>query len=260
MPVHELVAVVEIQQLWRKYSCRKFIRSLGVNADKSSVIIQSKFWRAEICRRYYLIIRDAVKNQSEDGRRDNLLVQLIDAKCIESLSYQPDWNKMLTFRIDSTTWPPLLVYKSLDNKVLVDFDGGNEQRSDVHVNHPKFNFTTEIMEEMRQAPWNIVDPEIMAVFIGKELKKMRQRSKRKKEHNSRQSKTKDVKQLRREKMRKKSQLKWKWFYDGHLDHNTLTLSDGEEESTTNDDAYTEHVVAWLVDLELNAQKYDIDLD
>ena len=258
--MHELVAVMEIQQLWRKYSCRKFIQSLGANADKSSAIIQSTFWRATICRRYFVIIHDAVKNQSEDGRHDNLLVPLIDAKCVDSLSCQPDLNKTLTFRIDSTTWPPLLLYKTLDNIALVGFDGGDTQRSNVRVNHPKFNFTAEIMKEMRQAPWNVVDPEKMAVFIGKELKKMRQLSKRKKDHNSRQSKKKDIKELKREKIRKKSQLKWKWFYDGHLDHKTPTLSDGEEESKANDDACKEDVVSWLVDLDLNAQQYDIDLD
>eukprot|EP00804_Cyclotella_cryptica_P018887 CCRYP_006426-RA/>CCRYP_006426-RA protein AED:0.06 eAED:0.06 QI:158/1/1/1/0/0/3/978/373 len=258
IPVYRLTAVIEIQNLWRKYCWEQFIQSIGANANKSAIIIQSTFWRAAICRRYYLIIRDAVKNQLDDGRQDNLLIPLLDAMLVGSLRNHPDLNKTLTFRIDGSMSPPLIVYKSLENTKLLNGDCRDSLQSEVYINYPEL--VRDTMEHKKRTPWNIVDPEKMAAFICKELKKMRELSKRKKERNSRLSKTKGSTQLKREKIRKKSQLKWKWFYDGHLDHNAPTLNDGEGKLNTNDEDCTEDVLAWLDVLDLNAQKYDIDID
>ncbi|KAL3798152.1 hypothetical protein HJC23_005713 [Cyclotella cryptica] len=194
----------------------------------------------------------------DDGRQDNLLIPLLDAMLVGSLRNHPDLNKTLTFRIDGSMSPPLIVYKSLENTKLLNGDCRDSLQSEVYINYPEL--VRDTMEHKKRTPWNIVDPEKMAAFICKELKKMRELSKRKKERNSRLSKTKGSTQLKREKIRKKSQLKWKWFYDGHLDHNAPTLNDGEGKLNTNDEDCTEDVLAWLDVLDLNAQKYDIDID
>lgn len=145
-----------------------------------------------------------------------ILGLMVDRKKLESLARKSLPGDVI-LRIRGTLYPPSLLFKSAVDK---------------------------------GTHWCEFDKGKLAEFIRMEL---RLKKANKKSIVKRRSTKKDAKQLKLEQIRKKSQLKWKWFYDNKPDEdryesNSLSAFDTSTNKVHNSD---DDVMNWLTNLELD---------
>lgn len=193
-------------------------------SGRYAILIQS-FVRAVICRRYFSIIRSVLSSRQK----------------IESLIDTPGLTNDLVYRIDYVKmWPPLIIL---------------------------YKYTTADTSSSREhsTKWCTIDRDRFATFMSQELSRTIQLAKVKKtQTTTRRSTKKDLQQLKREQIRKKSQLKWKWFYERNSD--SPVDNQGESScseihslfptprSQKNEEETEEDVMVWLTKLDLNEEE------
>ena len=164
-------------------------------------------------------------------------------------------------------------------KSLIDFtdrlgpSNGIEFRLDASVFPLSLYYREKSQGQTNISVWRIVDRKNLQHYVSVQeelLRKQRRRNSTKIRSMTRRSmKEEDVNERRRELIRKKSQRKFKWFYDRkeaevrneHLQTETDTsdnvvsdsISNGDKEGSTDDDA---EVMAWLQDLDLDGDCID----
>lgn len=137
---------------------------------------------------------------------------LADTHRLESLVGKDD---ELIIRISGETWPPTILFKTIND-----------------VTH-----------------WSRVDSEPLAEFKKKELRKARQQTRANTKTAKRKVITKDVKQRKREQIRKKSQLKWKWFYESKSNNDVVSLEQSYSTPSNGHEVDDEiDVMEWLTNL------------
>jgi hypothetical protein len=171
-------------------------------------------------RRYYSIIHNALKNNNS--------IPLIDPSVVESSEHEGS----LRFCVDSSTWPPLILYKAA-------------------------GATSEMA-------WSMINQQSLAEFISKELKTIKQKIRKRETTIQRRSTKKDTKEIKRDQIRKKSQLKWKWFFESKSgqakDESSPSPAPNnwQTQALTQEEDSTDDMMAWLTSLDLDEKKFDFD--
>ena len=163
-------------------------------------------------------------------------------------------------------------------KSLIDFtdrlgpSNGIEFRLDASVFPLSLYYREKSQGQTNNSVWRIVDRKNLQHYVSVQeelLRKQRRRNSTKIRSTTRRSMKEDVTKRRRELIRKKSQRKFKWFYDRkeaevrdeQLQTDTDTsdnvvsdsISNGNKEGSTDGDA---EVMAWLQDLDLDGDNID----
>ena len=198
------------------------MRLLGPAIVRNVILLQSA-WRSSICRRFYTFFNKT----------------LWYTQITELCGIQPGLQLNVEIRLGVSSFPLSLYYRA-------DFPSSI-----------KASYSTDCIVHADRQGWRVVDRER---FIGQirqqfKLKKNAHRRKTSKCPSTRRRATKgDPAEIRRERIRKNSRRKFKWFYDKEVKSDEPEINH-EAVKENNEDSDLE-VMSWLKDLDLNNVRDD----
>ena len=260
------VAALRIQSAWERHGWVDHLRSLGQADRERNAILLQRAWRASVCKRFYETFRESMRCQGESLRSHFLIQPPATDKVTDS-----GIAHSIIFRLGVSSFPFALYYRAgalpnLTKGLVSSSDGTQQQRKE-----------TERSAELSEGGWRIVEREKFAGYVRGQIK-LKEEARRRRNSGRfasarRRSTNDNVGERRRERLRKISRRKFKWFYDnGHGDRspgeprtnfnehsvNGRSESDGGSsvgEKIVDGDGELE-VLTWLRDLDMGNSHED----
>ncbi len=270
-------AASRIQFTWRKYRWLSHLQLLSFAIQNKNAVIIQRAWKTIVCRRFYQVLGVAIRSSSKLDEPDKLL-NLVDSKAAHQFgTSRKGLRDVVKFRLGGSSCPPTLFYKvtaASSKKInLVDSVTVSSFRSDSDigqavpeveplemewVDSPLGMTLNPIHWRERRRGWYVVDSSRTMECFRQELKILQDAGRRKKTKriasSIRRSSTRDLAlESRKDKLRKMSQRKWKWFYQGRQakEHeNTNKNFPHVNEEETYEETHAD-LIEWLMNIDIN---------
>jgi len=270
-------AASRIQFTWRKHRWLSHLQLLNYAIQNKNAVIIQRAWKTVVCRRFYRVIGVAIRSSSNADEPDKIL-SLVDPKVAhQNGTSREDLRDVLKFRLGGSSFPPTLFYKVIaansKKANLVHAGLANSSRSDSDVSETVPEIEPLDMEWVdsplgmalnpihwreRRRRWNVVDSARITECFQQELKRLQETDRRRRTRriapSIRQKSTRDfASESRKDKIRKMSKRKWKWFYQERQPKEHENASQGfphvnEEEQ---DDETHADLMEWLMNIDIN---------
>ena len=216
-----------------------------------------------------------MKNPLENGKPDKLL-HLIDPRIVELNGNKVDFPEKIHFRLGGSSAPPTLFYRVEKPNLMARVMESKRKESGSRVTHDDSDGKDFLIEkvsmewvgplpgatlkpmhwEERRKGWSVVDKDKSMDYFRKEARRSYEEERQRKKtitNINRRSMKEDIAGRKREKVRKMSQRKWKWFYQGkqsRSNDSSSQINDKSNQEKDEDEAHAE-VMAWLMELDFN---------
>ncbi len=214
------MAASQIQRAWRRHGWVAHLRSLGQADREKNVILLQRAWRASACRRFYRTFREAMQRRGE-SLRSHLIPPATHRETDSAITHG------IVLRLGISSFPFGLYYRAGESpsptKGPVSPDGTQRRMKE-----------TERGAEVIGGGWGIVEREKFTGYVRGQMKlneeARRRRTSEQFKSARRHSTNDDAGERRRERLRKMSRRKYKWFYDNERGDQ----SDGESMTNFNE--------------------------
>ena len=255
------VAALQIQRAWERHGWVAHLRSLGQADRERNAILLQRAWRASVCKRFYETFRKSMQCHGESLRSH--LIQPATDKVSDFRTAH-----CIVLRLGVSSFPLALYYRADElpsqTKGLVSLDGTQQQRKEM-----------DRSAELCEGGWRIVEREKFTGYVRGQIK-LKEEARRRRTSGRfasarRRSTNDDAGERRRERLRKISRMKFKWFYDNEQGER----SPGEPRMNFNEQSVNERsesdggfsngekivdgeleVLTWLRDLEIGNSHED----